>query len=178
MSVIETLAERSMDLGIDTIFEGEFNNLTELKEIFESVYPWEVNGQDEKELIEQLLENEYLTVESDDIYEIQIVDGNKVYTRLSVSELLNLHDKSYYDEQKNNFLLGFSNSGWLFIDAAIDLATGTIGYFNPVEKIYQAVKKLSCEDVKMYEQILDDYEEIECTTRLEKIRRLEDKLAL
>lgn len=172
MNVIETLAERSMDLGIDTIFEGEFNNLTELKEIFESVYPWELNSQDEKELIEQLLENEYLTVESDDIYEIKIVDGNKLYTRLSVSELLNLHDKSYYDEQKNNFLLGFSNSGWLFIDAAIDLATGTIGYFNPVEKIYQAVRKINSDDVEMYKQILDDYEEIECATTLDMVERI------
>ncbi|WP_289760593.1 hypothetical protein [Lactobacillus taiwanensis] len=172
MSVINTLAERSWDLGVDTIFEGEFNSLTELKEIFESVYPWELNSQDEKELIEQLLENEYLTVESDDIYEIKIVDGNKLYTRLSVSELLNLHDKSYYDEQKNNFLLGFSNSGWLFIDAAIDLATGTIGYFNPVEKIYQAVRKINSDDVEMYKQILDDYEEMECATTLDRVERI------
>ncbi len=100
------------------------------------------------------------------------MDGNKLYTRLSVSELLNLHDKSYYDEQKNNFLLGFSNSGWLFIDAAIDLATGTIGYFNPVEKIYQAVRKINSDDVEMYKQILDDYEEIECATTLDMVERI------
>ncbi|MEY8736452.1 hypothetical protein AB9M75_04180 [Lactobacillus sp. AN1001] len=156
MNVIETLAEKSWDLGLNATCEGEFNNLSELKEILDGVYPWEVDDQDE--LVDQLLDDGYLAIESEYVYEIQIVNENKVYTIYRDIEIMEMFDKIIYDKIKNNYLLGFSNSGWLHIDAAIDLASGMIGYFNAQENIFTPVKNISEDDIEMLRNVIEEYE--------------------
>ena len=35
-----------------------------------------------------------------------------------------------YDPEADNFFVGFSNTGWAWIDAAFDVKHGTVGYMN------------------------------------------------
>lgn len=148
--------------------------MSELKEILEDIYPWEVDNQDE--LANQLLDDGYLAIESEYIYEIQIVNENKVYTIYRDIEIMEMFDKIVYDKKEKNYLLAFSNSGWLHVDAAIDLASGTIGYFNAQDNIYQAVKNIHEDDIEMLSNVIEDYE---FTADWEaEVKRVGDKLAL
>jgi len=174
MNAINTLAEKSWDLGLNATYEGEFNNLSELKEILDDVYPWEVDDQDE--LVDQLLDDGYLAIESEYVYDIQIVNDNKVYTIYRDIEIMEMFDKIVYDKKEKNYLLAFSNSGWLHVDAAIDLASGTIGYFNAQDNIFTPVKNIHEDDIEMLSNVIEDYE---FTADWEaEVKRVGDKLAL
>lgn len=62
-----------------------------------------------------------------------------------------------YDPKADNFFVGFSNTGWAWIDAAFDVKHGTVGYFNDNNNAYTPVAKLSNEDAyNLKELIYDD----------------------
>ena len=135
MSAIDVLADKSWDMGLNVEKQGSFNSEKELLELLKECYPWNMDKEKEKELLEELLTNEYIRVDSEDIDEISIID-NSLYVVYRDYTVLDMFDKVVYDTDKKNFLLAFSNSGWLFIDAAIDLGTGMIGYFNERKYFY------------------------------------------
>lgn len=136
MSAIDVLADKSWDMGLNVEKQGDFNS--------------------EKELLEGLLTDEYIRIDSEDIDEISVID-NSLYVFYRDYTVLDMFDKVIYDTNKKNFLLAFSNSGWLFVDAAIDLATGMIGYFNAEENIFDGVKIIKDDDIEMLTNV------IECT---------------
>lgn len=159
MSVIDVLAEKSWDMGLNVEKQGDFDSENELLELLKGCYPWSMDKECEKEILEGLLTNEYIRVDSEDIDEISIIN-NSLYAFYHDYTVLDMFDKVIYDTDKKNFLLAFSNSGWLFVDAAIDLSTGTIGYFNAEENIFTPKKIIKDDDIEMLENIIE-YEEIE-----------------
>ena len=75
-----------------------------------------------------------------------------------------------YDKSKKNYLIGFSNTGWARIDGAIDLETGTVGYYNSIEDIYTPVGYLHDDDLDMLNGIIQDFDlsiDYECTVKRE-----------
>lgn len=156
MSVIDVLTEKSWNMGLNVEKQGDFDSEKELLELLKGCYPWEMDKEREKELLEELLTNEYIWVDSEDIDEISIID-NSLYVFYRDYTVLDMFDKVVYDSDKKNFLLAFSNSGWLYVDAAIDLATGTIGYFNAEENIFTPKKIIKDDDIEMLTNV------IECT---------------
>ncbi len=158
MSAIDVLTEKSWDMGLNVEKQGDFDSEKELLELLKGCYPWEMDKEREKELLEELLTNECIWVDSEDIDEISII-GNSLYAFYRDYTVLDMFDKVVYDTDKKNFLLAFSNSGWLYVDAAIDLATGTIGYFNAEENIFTPKKIIKDDDIEMLENIIE-YEEI------------------
>ena len=67
-------------------------------------------------------------------------------------------------------MVGISAVGWLYIDGAIDLATGTVGYYNDNEDIYTPVGSLRDDDVEMLNEVIQDNEwsiDYECTVKRE-----------
>ena len=157
MSVIDVLTDKSWDMGLNVEKQGDFNSEKELLELLRECYPWKnVDKEKEKELLETLLTDEYIRVDSEYIDEIKI-ENKIVYVVYRDYTLLDMFDKIVYDTKKKNFLLAFSNSGWLFVDAAIDLATGTIGYFNTEENIFTPSKIIKDDDIEMLTNV------IECT---------------
>lgn len=175
MSVIDVLTEKSWDMGLNVEKQGDFDSEKELLELLKGCYPWEMDKEREKELLEELLTNEYIKVDSEDIDEISVID-NSLYVFYRDYTVLDMFDKVVYDSDKKNFLLAFSNSGWLYVDAAIDLATGTIGYFNAEENIFTPKKIIKDDDIEMLENIIE-YEEITVDWEAE-VKRVGDKLAL
>lgn len=159
MSAIDVLTEKSWDMGLNVEKQGDFDSGKGLLELLKGCYPWEMDKEREKELLEELLTNEYIKVDSEDIDEISIIN-NSLYAFYRDYTVLDMFDKFIYDTNKKNFLLAFSNSGWLYVDAAIDLATGTIGYFNAEENIFTPKKIIKDDDIEMLENIIE-YEEIE-----------------
>lgn len=175
MSVIDVLTEKSWDMGLNVEKQGDFDSEKELLELLKGCYPWEMDKERETELLEELLTNEYIRVDSEDIDEISVID-NSLYVFYRDYTVLDMFDKVVYDSDKKNFLLAFSNSGWLYVDAAIDLATGTIGYFNAEENIFTPKKIIKDDDIEMLENIIE-YEEITVDWEAE-VKRVGDKLAL
>lgn len=175
MSAIDVLTEKSWDMGLNVEKQGDFDSEKELLELLKGCYPWSMDKECEKEILEGLLTNEYIRVDSEDIDEISIID-NSLYAFYRDYTVLDMFDKVIYDTDKKNFLLAFSNSGWLFVDAAIDLATGTIGYFNAQDNIFTPVKNIHEDDIEMLSNVIEEYE---FTADWEaEVKRVGDKLAL
>lgn len=158
MSAIDVLTEKSWDMGLNVEKQGDFDSEKELLELLKGCYPWEMDKECEKEILEGLLTDKYIRVDSEDIDEISII-GNSLYVVYRDYTVLDMFDKVIYDTDKKNFLLAFSNSGWLFVDAAIDLATGMIGYFNAEENIFDGVKIIKDDDIEMLTNVIE-YTEI------------------
>ena len=72
-----------------------------------------------------------------------------------------LTEKLVVDSNDNYYLL-FSNNGWLFLNSAINVKDGTIGYFNYVDDSdteceYQPVTTISSHDIRLLTDTIDRY---------------------
>lgn len=148
--VMSVLEECSNDMGLAFIKLGKFSSLEELISLVTDQFT--VDWDDVYNLLDQgYLENEW----DDDFDELQIEDGNVLYAHtrdLAVYD--SICDCLIQDDNTDFKLLGFSNTGWLDIDAAVDLFTGTIGYFNSETGEYREVFALQDDDVTLLKDIL------------------------
>ena len=169
--VIDELLDRSWDMGLSFIDQGKFESREELGDLFDEVYPWNVDDEEKSELVQELLDEGYIepSPDDDEIDCLQIVDDH-LYAHYRDIEVMESFQCLIYDKGEKNFLLGFSAFGWLYIDGAIDLATGTVGYYNDNEDIYTPVGSLRDEDVEMLNEVIQDNEwsiDYECTVKRE-----------
>ena len=72
-----------------------------------------------------------------------------------------LTEKLVVDSDDNYYLL-FSNNGWLFLNSAINVKDGTIGYFNYVDDSdteceYEPVTTISSHDIRLLTDTIDRY---------------------
>lgn len=72
-----------------------------------------------------------------------------------------LTEKMVVDTENNHYLL-FSNNGWLFLNSAISVESGTIGYFtyvedNETECEYQPITTISDNDIRLLTDTIDRY---------------------
>lgn len=72
-----------------------------------------------------------------------------------------LTEKLVVDSDDNYYLL-FSNNGWLFLNSAINVKDGTIGYFNYIDDSdteceYQPVTTISSHDIELLTDTIDRY---------------------
>ena len=72
-----------------------------------------------------------------------------------------LTEKLVIDSDDNYYLL-FSNNGWLFLNSAINVKDGTIGYFNYVDDSdteceYEPVTTISSHDIELLTDTIDNY---------------------
>lgn len=72
-----------------------------------------------------------------------------------------LTEKMVVDNENNHYLL-FSNNGWLFLNSAISVESGTIGYFNYVDDSdteceYEPVTTISDNDIRLLTDTIDSY---------------------
>lgn len=169
--VIDELLDRSWDMGLSFIDQGKFESREELGDLFDEVYPWDVDDEEKSELIQELLDEGYIepSPDADEIDCLQIVDDH-LYAHYRDIEVMDECDCLIYDKGEKNFLLGFSAFGWAYIDGAIDLTTGTIGYYNSNEDVYTPVGNLRDEDVEMLNEVVQDNDwsiDYECTVKRE-----------
>ena len=138
-------------MGINWVKAGEFKNLEEFVDLYDDSYPWEETSWED---VEQLLEYGYLDIDSDQIRELSVVD-NAIYVHYQdISAFSDWCERLIYDKNSNDYLLGFSNTGWDKIDAAIDLATQSVGYFNSDNGEYRKVFELSDTDEALLDQVM------------------------
>ena len=72
-----------------------------------------------------------------------------------------LTEKLVIDSDDNYYLL-FSNNGWLFLNSAINVKDGTIGYFNYIDDSdteceYEPVTTISDNDIRLPTDTIDNY---------------------
>lgn len=72
-----------------------------------------------------------------------------------------LTEKMVVDSDDNYYLL-FSNNGWLFLNSAINVKDGTIGYFNYIDDSdteceYEPVTTISDNDIRLLTDTIDNY---------------------
>lgn len=156
---IDVLLKRSWDLGLDFIDEGKFESKKELGALFDSVYPWEIDDNEKAELVQELLDNGYIEPSPDDeeIDCLQIVDDH-LYTHYRDFMMMDICSYLIYDKCREDYLLGFDAFGSYETTGAIDLATGTIGYYNSEYDVYTQVGTLRYDDVAELEQLVNDYD--------------------
>ncbi|AIZ94747.1 hypothetical protein LfeInf_121 [Lactobacillus phage LfeInf] len=165
---IDTLLKRSWDMGLDFIDEGKFESNKELGALFDSVYPWEIDDKEKAELVQELLDNGYIEPSPDDeeIDSLQIVD-NHLYTHYRDLTMMDICNYLIYDKCRKDYLLGFDAFGSYEITGAIDLATGSIGYYNSEYDVYTQVGTLWENDVTKLERVVNDYDfSIDCTCKV------------
>ena len=168
--VIGVILEKSWDMGICWGKAGSFETTKQLSELIEEWYPYSVDEAELKELTEEFLDKKYIDVDGEEIELIQLVGENEVYIKYRDDSVIDECDCLIYDKSKKNYLLGFSNTGWARIDGAIDLATGTVGYYNSIEDIYTPVGYLQDDDLDMLNGIIQDNDwsiDYECTVKRE-----------
>lgn len=163
---IKVLQERSQDMGINWNKVGEFNNFDELIGLLVEAYPFEELDWDD---VFDFLNQEYIEVDDDDIDEIDIVD-NAVYEHYRDVTMLEYCENLIYDKTTGNYLWGFSNSGWLRIDGAIDLETMTVGYFNSINGEYRPVFSLDDYDVDLIDNLMNDCDlSVDCRYEVNRV---------
>lgn len=155
---IDTLLKRSWDMGLDFIDEGEFESKKELGALLDSVYPWEIDDKEKAELVQELLDNGYIEPSPDD-EEIDClrIEDDHLYTHYRDFMMMDICDYLIYDKTREDYLLGFDAFGSYEINGAIDLATGSIGYYDSVYDVYTQVGNLRENDVAELERAVNDY---------------------
>lgn len=154
---IKILKDRSDDMGINWECLGQFEDKKELMKLLDEYYPWTLDDNEKLEETDLLLEDGYLDLDAEEIDCFQIEDENKLYVRYQDMDFVeNLVDCFIYDKSTKNYLIGFSNTGWARVDGAIDLATGTIGYYNAQENSYTPVTDLNEYDIEMLSNLMQD----------------------
>lgn len=168
---IGVILEKSWDMGICWGKAGSFETTKQLSELIEEWYPYSVDEAELKELTEEFLDKKYIDVDGEEIELIQLVGENEVYIKYRDDSVIDECDCLIYDKSKKNYLLGFTNTGWARIDGAIDLATGTVGYYNSIEDMYTPVGYLQDDDLDMLNGIIQDFDlsiDYECSVKREK----------
>lgn len=164
---MKVLQERTKDMGINFVKAGEFQNLEELVALYDEWYPWEKTSWED---VEQLLECGYLDIDSDEIREL-FVEDNAIYVCYQDIPAVGAWCECLiYDKNSNDYLLGFSNTGWARIDAAIDLATQSVGYFNSDNGEYRKVFELSDTDEELINRLMYEIEsDADCEYQVKRI---------
>ena len=154
---IKVLKDRSDDMGINWECLGQFEDKKDLMKLLDEYYPWTLDDNEKLEETNSLLKDGYIDLDAEEIDCFQIEDGNKLYVRYQDFGFVeNLVDCFIYDKSTKNYLIGFSNTGWALVDGAIDLATGTIGYYNDQENSYTPVADLNEYDIEMLNNLMQD----------------------
>lgn len=153
--VAKVLYDRANFLGLSMIDEGTFQTKNELKSVLDTFTDFELDNDE----IQTLLSQGYIMLSWENIDEIDIRTINH---EKHVVACLNgfgvIGDFTpIYDSIHETWLLGFSNHGWLDIDGAIDIYTGTIGDFNSQTLTYYPIAHLPNDTVEMLEQLTQDY---------------------
>ena len=153
--VAKVLYDRAWFLGLSMIDEGTFQTKKELKSVLDSFAEWDLDDDE----IQTLLDEGYIVLDGEDIDEIDIqtIKNEKhVIACLNGASVISDYNP-IYDPVHKTWLLGFSNNGWLDIDGAIDIYTGTIGSFNSETFTYYPIAYLPSDTVETLEQLTDDY---------------------
>lgn len=153
--VAKVLYDRAWFLGLSMIDEGTFQTKRELKSVLDSFTEFYLDDDE----IQTLLDDGYIVLDGEDIDEIdfQTIKNEKhVIACLNGASVISDYNP-IYDPVHETWLLGFSNNGWLDIDGAIDIYTGTIGSFNSETLTYYPIAYLPSDTVETLEQLTDDY---------------------
>lgn len=164
---MKVLQERTKDMGINFVKAGEFNNFEEFVHLYDEWYPWEETSWED---VEELLEYGYLEMDSEEIEELSVVDNSLYVHYRDIQAFADWCECLIFDKNSNDYLLGFSNTGWARIDAAIDLATQSVGYFNPDNGEYRKVFELSDTDEALLNQAMYGIElDTDCEYQVKRI---------
>lgn len=164
---MKVLQERTNDMGINCTKAGEFRNLEELVALYDECYPWEETCWED---VENLLEYGYLNIDNDKIIELLVVDNSIYVCYRDIKVFTDLCECLIYDKNTSDYLLGFSNEDEFAIDAAIDLATQSVGYFNTDNGEYYKVFELSDIDEALLNQVMYGVEpEVDCEYSVNRI---------
>lgn len=146
-------------MGLDFVDEGKFESKKELEALFVDAYPWEIDDKEKAELVQELLDNGYIEPSPDDeeIDCLQIVN-NHLYTHYRDFMMMDICNYLIFDEGRGDYLFGFDAFGSYETTGAIDLATGSIGYYDSVYDIYTQVGTLWENDVAELEGLMIDYD--------------------
>ena len=168
--VIDTILKRSWDKGLSFIKEGSFKNREELENLYEIYYPWDTGAEEEEKLIQELLDKGYLEPNGDSVKRLQI-EGHCLYVKYTKLNLCLLWARLIYDKGQSNYLLGFRAFNSAAITGAIDLATGTVGYYNSGNNIYRAVGRLCNNDLDDLNNLMNDNWTVDhvCTVTRENV---------
>ena len=153
--VAKVLYDRANFLGLSMIDEGTFQTKNELKSVLDTFTDFELDDDE----VQTLLDEGYIVLDGEDINEIdiRIINHEKhVIACLNGASVISDYNP-IYDQSHETWLLGFSNHGWLDIDGAIDIYTGTIGDFNSQTLTYYPIAHLPNDTVEMLEQLTQDY---------------------
>ncbi len=172
--VIDVILNRSWDMGLNFIDQGKFESREELEDLFDGVYPWDVDDDEKSELIQELLDKGYIepSPDADEVDCLQIVDDH-LYAHYRDIELMGLCNCLIYDKGQDTYLLGFMAFDMGAITGAIDLATGTVGYYNSNNDTYTPVGHLRDEDVDTLNEVVEEDWTIDYTCTVN--RASEDK---
>ena len=153
--VAKVLYDRANLLGLHMIDEGTFATRKELKSTLDNFTDYTLDDDD----IQTLLDQNYLVVDWEDINEIDIRTINHEKHVFAYLQDFSVIDgfTPIYDKTHQSWLLGFSNKGWLDIDSAIDLYTGTIGNFNSETFTYRPIKYLPSDTIEFLAETCDEY---------------------
>lgn len=164
---MKVLQERTNDMGINFVKAGEFENLEEFVDLYDEWYPWKETSWED---VEQLLEYGYLDIDSEEIRELSVVDNAIYVCYEDIPSVGAWCEWLIYDKNSNDYLLGFSNTGWDKVDAAIDLATQSVGYFNSDNGEYRKVFELSDTDEELLNQLIYGMElDVDCEYQVKRI---------
>lgn len=155
-NMLDILAEKSLDKGLNYNLIGYYNSIEELQTLLKQEYPYPPTGIELKDLAIELDIERYLDVDSNNIEKFRAIK-NKLYTVVTDINVWNLFKQIIWDTDKKNFLFAFSKSDNTSIntqiDAAIDLESKTIGDFDTNTHIYTAKKPINDKDISLLSAI-------------------------
>lgn len=153
--VAKVLYDRANFLGLHMIDEGTFQTNNELKSVLDTFTDFELDSDE----IQTLLSQGYIVLDWEDIMEIDIRTINHEKHVFAYLQDFSVIDDftPIYDLIHKTWLLGFSNHGWLDIDGAIDIYTGTIGDFNSETLTYYPIANLPSDTVEFLTEASYDY---------------------
>ena len=107
---------------------------------------------------------DFIAIDLDEVedYEETQTENGVLYGILDDLDTFDYLTEKLVVDSNDNYYLLFSNNGWLFLNSAINVKDGTIGYFNYVDDSdteceYQPVKTISSHDIRLLTDTIDRY---------------------
>ena len=107
---------------------------------------------------------DFIAIDLDEVeyYEETQTENGVLYGILDDLDTFDYLTEKLVVDSNDNYYLLFSNNGWLFLNSAINVKDGTIGYFNYVDDSdteceYQPVTTISSHDIRLLTDTIDRY---------------------
>ena len=107
---------------------------------------------------------DFIAIDLDEVedYEETQTENGVLYGILDDLDTFDYLTEKLVVDSNDNYYLLFSNNGWLFLNSAINVKDGTIGYFNYVDDSdteceYQPVTTISSHYIRLLTDTIDRY---------------------